>query len=312
MPLKLRRDAIAAELGELTHLLARLPPNALLSRRSLEAKANALRTELAELADASTTTASAALFFGGARVQGSRAIDADFAARSLKAFQDLVSKKTLERVQNPMGQRGPLAERDIARLNIVGTAAGSFGFLLEENGADAPPLFPSAVKEALSAAMDLLSGFATEDDESFGSLLFSIDPRVLVTVKDFFKVLHDGEGTVRIVEDERETTLNRSAVERAFSRADQSQIDEDDVPMVGRLIGVLPVTRSFEFVRDDTSEVLKGKVGPQFSNEFLQRIEREAITLGKRWRATIRIKKVERPGASRKVDYTLLDLQELA
>lgn len=311
MPLKLKRDAISSELAQLEGLLSRLPVGASLSRRSLEARVKSLRDELQTISSRQDTTASAALFFGGARVQGSRAIDADFAARSIKAFQDLVSKKTLERTQRPLGQRGPLPEKDVARLNIIGTAPGSFGFLLEENGSDAPPLFTSAVKEALNDALNVLSGFATDDDEKFASLLSSIDPRVLVTVKEFFRVLHEGEGTIRIVEDEREASLGRLEVERAFNRAEQSEIAEDDIPFAGRLIGILPVTRSFEFVRDDTGAVIKGKIGPQFSGEFLQRLEQEPITLGKRWRAMLRVKRVERPGASLKIDYTLLDLQQL-
>jgi hypothetical protein len=55
-------------------------------RNAYEMRAREIEVALARLDGDLDTAASAAIFFGGRRVQGSDAIDAEFAADSLRAF----------------------------------------------------------------------------------------------------------------------------------------------------------------------------------------------------------------------------------
>ena len=72
----------------------------------------------------------------------------------------------------------------------------------------------------------------------------------------------------------------------------------------------MPVSRTFEFTREDTGITLKGRVGPQVGDDLLQRIERETMQSGKRWRAKLAFRTETRPRASPKKHVTLVDLEE--
>lgn len=307
---KLRRDELAAEAATIAKLIEQLPAGAALTARSLMARRTAIIAELEALGSQEPSTGEAALFFGGAKVFGSRAIDADFAVRGIGVFQDLVARTVGERWRATAVGRPVPPDRELARLNIIGTVRGSFGFIIEEERSEQPELFPSAVKDALSSVAHILGAFSSLDEQIFGETLEEIEPRVLRSVRDFFKLLHDGEGTVRIVEGDRDTSLDRGAVERGYERAQQISVDEEMVELTGRLIGVLPVSRTFEFTRDDTGLTIKGKVGPQVSTEFLSRIESDRMPLGKRWRAKFRLKSVTRAGGITKETFILVDLSE--
>jgi hypothetical protein len=305
---KLRRDELLAQRNAIQRMVDELPTSAQLTALSLKSRLVALDGEIASIDAAPDALGHAALMFGGRLVDGSRAIDAEFAVRSLKAFQDLISKKVTVSRRGPLGAKGPVPEKDAARLNITGTVRGSFGFILEEDGQ--PGFFPSAVKDAMTSVIGTLGAFADEDDASFAKAVEEVDPRLFSSVRDFFKSLHDADGTVRIVEGELDRSFGRLAVERAFERVEMTSIEDLEQTVYGRLIGVLPVSRTFEFIREDTGRTVKGGVGPQLGGAVLERIERDELPLGKRWEARFSIRTVTRPRASPREQITLIALAE--
>jgi hypothetical protein len=305
---KLKRDALLAELAALEGIIAELPSGAVLTAKSLRRRLAGLEEELRSLEAEPDTSGAAALVFGGGKVYGSRAIDADFAVRTLKAFQELVAKKAAGRIRGSIGQKGPLPERDLARLSITGTVRGSFGFLLQEEGD--PALFPTAVKEAIGEAAHLLDAICAEDESRFVRVVEEADPRLFVSLREFFKALHDADGTVKIVQGDEERAFNRLAVERAFERVEHTSVEDVEQTAIGRLIGVLPVSRTFEFTRDDTGQTIRGKVGPQVSGDFLGRIEAEMLPLGKRWKVKLSVRTISRRRASPREQFILMDVEE--
>lgn len=307
---KLERDRLASELGSLDALLASIPEASLTMRSAYEARKHDIKAKLAKLDATLDTTASAAIFFGGKRVQGSETIDAEFAAESLKAFQGVVAARALCADGASLGQRGPLPAREDLRLNISGTARGSFGFLLEENATAGRPLFASALKEALSRATDIIAGFAGSDDDDFAAQLEDMDERLLASVRTLFRTLKTADASLRIVEGDREESLDQAAVTRAFDRAAHTELAETDVVMSGTLLGLTPISGRFEFRQDGSTETIQGKTGPQLSREYLERIERDGVALGGhgQWMARLRRKIVVRPRAAPKETYVLEDL----
>lgn len=313
MSRKLERDALKSELVVLEGLLARIPSSSAAMRRAYEVRRDELARLLAGLDVQIDTTAHATIFFGGRRVMGSEAIDAEFATESLSAFQSLVMARALQGDGIHLGERGPLPARDDLRLNITGTVRGSFGFTLEENSGLGRPLFASALRQALDQATSIIADFAAADESRYASALEGINRRVLVSARTFFKALNDADATVRILEGDREAALDRAAVARANDRAHRSELEEQDLELEGVLLGLTPVSRWFEFRPDEAVLPIRGKTGPQLSREFLERIELEGVSIGggRRWRASLRKTVVTRPSGEVKETYVLNDISPL-
>ncbi len=313
MSRKLQRDALKSELAVLDGLLARIPRSSTAMRGAYEVRRDELARHLADLDAELDTTAHATIFFGGRRVMGSEAIDAEFAAESLRAFQSLVMARALQRDGVQLGERGPLPARDDLRLNITGTVRGSFGFTLEENSGLGRPLFASALKEALDQATSIIADFAAADDSRYAAALERIDRRVLVSARTLFKALNDADATIRIVEGDREAALDRAAVARAHDRAHSSELEEQDLELEGVLLGLTPVSGWFEFRPDADAFPIRGKTGPQLSREFLDQIEQEGVSIGggRRWKASLRKTVVTRPSGDIRETYVLNDISPI-
>jgi hypothetical protein len=307
---KIQRDMLRAETATLRDLIAGASERSPLTKLSAQSRLAAVEAELAALEREIHFTGEVAIFFSGKRVYGSRAIDAEFATNSLRHYQDLVSKTVLHRIRGPLAQRGPLRDRDVARLNITGTAPGSFGFVLEEDGAEQSPMFPTAVKEAMEHVTGLLQAFSSVDEAAFAAVFEDMDPRTLKSLKDLLNDLNEAEATMRLVEGDHEVRMDRSSVEIALERANLSRVEEREEHVTGKLVGLVPHQRRFEFQREDTSEVISGRVDSQLSNAFLNRVLENTMELGGRWIAHVLVRDIERRGASPKSTYTLLGLSD--
>ena len=75
---------------------------------------------------------------------------------------------------------------------------GSVGFLLEE-GAPNLQLTDTPVKIAIHQAAELVAKTAAEDEAAFEQAVEALDPRLVVSLRDFFRTLDDHGATIRIV-----------------------------------------------------------------------------------------------------------------
>ncbi|MEO5374573.1 MAG: hypothetical protein H7840_09875 [Alphaproteobacteria bacterium] len=310
MTKKLLKDALLADLSAVNAILSSLQEDDYVGRMGFEARKEEIETELAGLERSRDTLANVALMFYGKPVHGSRSIATEFAAKALASYQDLVAKHLATSETGGLAQRGPTPARQAANLNITGILHGSFGFLLEESDQDGPQLINSSLREAVDKVTDVLDHFAAESEDPFNTSLNEMDPRLFSSVKTFFKILHDDEATMRIVEGEKDRSFDAKAVDRAHQRCQNASIDEQDLTVTGTLIGVMPYARRFELRIEDT-EVITGKVGPIISQEYLNRIETDERVIGRRWEARLFRKSVDRPGQRTQVTYTLLELKDL-
>jgi hypothetical protein len=181
-----------------------------------------------------SSSAAVGLFFAGRPVFGSRGIAAEFGARAVEQFQAVVSTKHATQ-EGPIGSRGPIPQRDRSKLMITEVARGSFGFILEE--AEGPQLVESPLRQTVDEVVDLIYRTAAPDEEAFEAFTEAVDNRVLGSLKGFFRLLDEAGATVRIVEEQREFTLARDAVERARERTESLVIDEQErrsLPLAGK------------------------------------------------------------------------------
>jgi hypothetical protein len=257
------RDEIAADLANVEALLCSVPEDDLLGRRSLAVRREMLAQELAALPARATASAHAAVYFGGAPVVGSRGIDASFASRALSHYEDFVTKVWGQRQHGNLPTSGPVRDRADARLHITGIVRGSFGFelaeLIELEGQ--PSLEAAPLRDAVEVATRAIIA-AGENDDALADAAEDLDARAFAALREFFMVLKKAGASVRVVADDLDRSFDVAAVIGAAERTQGSLTEEQDVPVHGELLGVLPERRMFEFRRDDGA-ILRGRVSDE-------------------------------------------------
>jgi len=280
-----------------------------LGKRQFEQRLRELDDELRVLGQANEKTASAALFFSGPKVIGSRGIEADFAGDALEKFQDLVSKRFARREVGVLGARGPIAARGDSKLMVTGVTRGSFGFVLEEVN-DQQQITETQLHDVVSDVVDLMAKISDPQEDIFLEAVAEIDSRMLTSTRAFFNTLSSAQASVKIVEGDREISLGRDDIQRAKERTEGLEVSEqDNVQMAGLLYGLLPAHRRFEFVVDGSGENLSGKVAADASRAMGDQLLGGLFNpIGKRWLAEFDLREVTRPGRPTRRFYTLLRL----
>lgn len=298
---KLERDHTKADRAAVVGLLDRITDADALTRLGLEARLAELNAQIAaQDLEPETTHASAALFFGGRPVIGSKGIEAEFGTGAVATFQDLVSK-VLAKNTSGLGVKGPVANKSAATMHITNIARGSFGFLLEEIQ-DQGQLVDTHLKEAVEEASELLDIFGEADEERFQVTVAEVDQRILLTARNFFELMRQHGATLRMIAGESEFQFGAEAVARGVERASGTSIEEDEKSLEGQLAGVLPGAHQFEF-RVAGGETLKGKVDPNWTAIDLEKWNRELVGV----EATIEttVKRVLRHGQIARENYVL-------
>jgi hypothetical protein len=302
---KLEKDFACADLAAVSNLLSRLGDEDVMARMGLEARREELRGAIARLDDApDEETASAALFFGGAPVVGTRGIETTFATEAIGKFQDLVSK-VLAHEAGGLAQRGVVPHRDVSTLHITQIVRGSFGFLLEEMQ-PAQESIETSLRTAVDEATRILDAFGESDEEQFRSTAEGLDERLLATTRDFFGLMHESGATFRLVAGKQDHSFGEHAVAIAAERASTTNVEESEESSFGKLIGTLPDSHVFEFVVK-SGEVIRGKVQRSLTRDQLLLFNRTLIDVeaNVRWN----VKRVRRSGAIVRESYTLTDLE---
>lgn len=310
MPTKLRREEVSAERATVRALLAQATDvGDILGARQFERRLRKLDAELNDLSQFEARTASAALFFGGPKVVGSRGIEAEFAGDALERFQDLISKSFARQELGTLGARGPVAIRPDSKLMVTGVTRGSFGFVLEEVG-DQSEALRTQLAEVLRNVVDFVDKVADPAEDVFLEAVADLDSRLLNSAKAFFGSLSSAQATLKIVEGEREISLAREDVQRAKDRTESLEVVEQEaVQLTGVLLGMLPAHRRFEFVLKDTGETISGKVASDASREIGDQVMGGLFNpLGRKWIGEFDVREVRRPDRPAKRFYTLLRL----
>jgi hypothetical protein len=310
MMLKLERDQIAAEISALDMLLSSLPDNDFLGRISLEARRRRLHEEFGRLAHAEERKAKVALYFGGDPVIGNLGVQASFGTRAVGSFQDLLTKVWGMAEGGQLQSMGPIRDKAAAQMHITSLVHGSFGFLLEELDEEGEPLFNTPLSKAADQATDYIASFASENEARYSDVIETLNSRVFQGIRDFISCIHKNNATLRLVEGEREEKFDRQAVERAWERVEASNVDEDEIRVEGKLLGVIPVGRRFEFDPDGGTSIVKGKVGQKFGESYLQRMSEQQFA-GRRWRAVMNRRIITKAGRQPYESFTLLELDEI-
>ena len=306
---KFERDFMAADLASVEALLEELTDSDFIARMNLEDRRDEIKEALATAEARQHPLASAALFFGGQPVIGSRGIDSGFSGQVIARFQDIVSKVSAAHGDTTLAPVGRVPGKEQSRLYVTHIVHGSFGFQFEEleDSTSTTPMFDTSLKEAVDETVQLIAAFDEPEESAFEKAVESIDTRVLSTVRQFFSLVDNANATFRIVGANAEKQYLKPSVKRAVERAKETKIEERETWIEGRLAGVLPSNREFEY-RTDVQAVLRGKIDKAMPDE-------QALILYDKWRgrdvrALVREKQIVRQGRVSHTTYILYDIAD--
>lgn len=305
------KQALLADRQSVSDLIASMDDSDPLGKMSLIARLHEIDAHLALLQQQGDSVQSIALIFGGAPVHGARSIDADFASRVIEEFQDLVAKRVAADEIGQLGSRGPLPLRQPVKLAITDIVRGSVGFLLEERAPN-HEIAQTNVGRAMQAVADIIASTSSEVEADFERTMESLDSRLLISLRKFFRTLDDGSATVSLEDDERSSKLDSAAVRRGRRRIDMTEIQEREAEEVtGELIGLLPEGRRFEMRLSDSGEVISGHIAASIGPKYLELIETpDQAPVGRIWRTQMRIREIRELNKPLRKLYTLLGLLE--
>ncbi|MCC6240551.1 MAG: hypothetical protein IT448_09665 [Phycisphaerales bacterium] len=295
-----QRSFVQGQILEMDRLLE-LAGNHPLMAPGLRQRKQELEQELRTLPQAGKQPRTV-LFFTGQPVMGSRGIDAEFAAKVLEPFLEMVKTQYAATKHGNVGARGPRRDEGEAKLLLTGLPRGSFG--LELSQPDPQDLFAGEHLADVLVRLTEVIKSAGESDEGFAVAMTEASPRVLHRLKDFFKVVADNQADVRVVSGDLECRLNHGQVAQAFERVSGTKTREQDAEKQGIFRGVTLDSRRFDFHADD-GEPITGRVGDDVSDGALE--EMPALT---NQHCTARLKETiieTRSGATR-TRYELLQL----
>lgn len=309
---KLELDALKADLASVEMLLhERTEVQDPLGWMQFSERKNLLEEKINSLsAHLHDTAASVALFFGGRPVVGSRGILADFGSKVIDQFQELVAIRFAEIDGGSVGTRGPLPQRARSDLLITDVARGSVGFILEEVGSENHSLLDTPLKNIVDEVCDFIFRLSSADEERFVSFTDVVDQRLLTAFETFFSTLDSSGATLRVVENEREFSLDREEVVRAHIRTQSLQLIEREESFSGTLY-ILPGSRRFELHSSDVgSDVIRGSISRQCLDALLdQNGEVLPNILGQIHSVNVRAKDVLSYGSVIRTSYTLLEVR---
>lgn len=144
-----------------------------------------------------------------------------------------------------------------------------------------PDLFDPETTKAI------LEKVASSNEIDFEEVAEQLDPRMLISLKDFFVTLDAAEATVRLVDDVADISLDQPAVHRARMRTEATSIDETDLLVEGVLVGFLPEHRKFE-IQVGQSQTLYGSVSKEAAEQYAQLLARGENPERQTWKVRIR------------------------
>ena len=304
MPRKLERDAIVAELSQVTMLLESAKEYSdFIGERQFQRRKEILEEELRTLENKMGTAASLAVFFNGDPVRGTLGIAVDFAAKLLQNFQEVVSREFAANVVGELATKGRIPFEPAASLMITGVTRGSFGFILDELSEE-PQLFDTSLKSAVSSSLDAIARLGGESEERFQELTERLDGRTVKALRDFFKNLDVNGATVRFVENEQEYLLNRAQVKEGRRRIDATEVSKNKRGLTGEL-WLLPGSGQFELVTEG-DVTIRGSSDQTAIEDFRALKDGEDLRAGQQLSVVVSKRTIQQTNRPDKIVYRLL------
>lgn len=260
---------LASEISELETILAEIPKERVIDRRSFETRLNNAKEELAKI-DPAVLPKKARLTFRGLPVFGSYGIGAEFASKASSAFTDAFTA-IVAGISENLRYMGPIPDKEKNQLIITGTAIGSFGFEFELPAPSSPEDpsqremdlgVPHNTEVAMQKLESLFRVASEGNDDDLSDLVDELHPRAVKKVAEFLSYVSEQEAWCGLEFDNSTFRFSGSdQVRNSAQRLAADNIKETTEEYAGHIAGALPVGRTFEFKLADQEGILRGKVG---------------------------------------------------
>lgn len=269
---------LTSEINELEAILAGIPKNRVVDRRSFETRLKNAKEALAKI-NPLLLPKKARLTFRGAPVFGSHGIAAEFATKASSAFSEAFAA-IVAGVGDNLRYMGPIPDKHKNQLIITGTAIGSFGFEFELPTAAPLSDDPSQSEMALAVPqktelamqkLETLFRIAAEGtDDDLAELVDEIHPRAVKKAAEFLAYVSEQEAWCGL--EFNQSTFRFSGSEQVRGSAERlngDNIKETKEEFSGQIVGALPVSRTFEFKLADQKGIVRGKVSPEIEDSSI-------------------------------------------
>jgi hypothetical protein len=308
MPKPLRLKALRSDLSFVQKQLAALGDPSDTVRLMWDQRRRTLEEELESFQGVQENHARVALLFSGSPVIGSQEIKLDFASRVLDNYQNIIAVLASERTGMQVGARGRLPSTFTSKLFIRDILRGSVGFLIEEAEPTQLEMVASPLKEAIHEASKVLGDLSALDSARFEERIQELSPRMISAIKKLAKILHDAGAETKIVDDERELSLDHKSTASLHARLNEVEYAERDEVRTGYLQGLLPDRRQYEFQIAGTP-MLHGPVSEDFDQRWLGDPNFARSILMKQAEATFLVSSVVRGGLTQKEEWILKNVE---
>ena len=251
-----------AEKSSLLQLIEETPDDAVITRGNLQARLEEVDSFLDKYSTQQPPF-EGRITFRGKPVLGSHAIDSVFMSKIMEVFSSMIAAKASS-YQGELSGSGKIANRDAYRLNITGTTAGSFGFVLEENPSDQERMngVPSSVESAITDCIEFFNVLQHNDEEGLANIIDQTDNRVLDYIRAFMDNLIASEATCALESGLHSFRFNSTQeILSSSQKIKEDNIREWPEDHIGQLTGCMPSERKFELRPADRQiSLLKGKI----------------------------------------------------
>ena len=262
---------------------------------------DALLAEQARIVEQRYRVGRTRMLFEGRPVRGRRGISANFAGDALSGYQAIVSLAYGHRKKGALRSTGPIPERGDSTLVLTELPRGSVGFELVED-VEQERVLPTDLSEVV-ADVGVLFDAAASSDAAYAESVADFDQRVVAALNDFLGKVKKAEATMKLEVQGREYVFDAARIAEAIERTASAPKEEVDRPVIGTLIGLLPMDRRFELQAAD--RILKGKVTRDADAESVASM---ASYFQKRCTAHLHVVTVERLGQITEA-YTLFSVE---
>ena len=202
-------------------------------------------------------------------------ISLSFFGEFVSYLQDAVTSIAQSLIDKPTVKGAiPKEILDASRLDLVATTAGSFRFVLSSHQ---PQLGESIAKRALQQFSNLTD--CEDDKDKIKNMTENLGIRAIRKYQKFLEVLYKNNANVKmydkiVPEGFHTKEITSDLAERIYNVISEvAELPAESVTYYGKLTGVNIRSYTFEFVVDDSNEIIKGTFGDSLTEDTKKRLD---------------------------------------
>ena len=245
-----------------------------------------------------------ALFMRGAGVQGSEGIRPSLAGEALIQYEKIFCEQAMHDERATARDSGRQRRRKGSpkpELLFTGTPRGSFGLEFVPQSVNDPEVASLHIQSLYNVA-DLLEKMSN-DSLKLDQRIIDVPPRILQSVKKFFKVLASHDTELRIAFDDRPSRTIMSSQIHQASNLLEEEWTQEEIDIFGTFRGLTRESLVFDFL-DENSVLIKGTLDESLTEEDFDRID--ALTNHK-CKVTLQKSELRQVSGPSRVTYILVD-----